>query len=490
MPHDSTASAFKLRRAVNVARDHVRGGDVAGAVTVVVYADYLCPYCRRLRRVLNRLRCVLGPRLQFLGVREGPQRSARDVLLDTLRDRELLLVLDNCEHLIATCAELIEALLRRRCGFSRQAAKRSECPARPSVMSPRYRCRRHRHRFPSTRSSTPRPHSSSSSVRPRSLRARALIGLTHMHHFQGHSFAAAAAEALSLGREEGDAWVISFALFMQEGLAALECGDYEQANARSVEAREAANVCGDEVQHAGPLLILGNIAALHGDYNRAQQLCDEATVERHAGEIWGLSILLSAAAGLRILRQDFDQARAQATEALSVCEELEDPRGIAWSLEVFAGLLAAGGGTEGAARLWGTSDRLLESLGGSLTPEIRWIRTRYIEPVKTVRDYSRRRAPRGARCRSSTRLRSRVSRRFYSARFCAHESTTAAARQAAFVRADGAGGPAFGHGLIREFRLDQVVQGDATLPRTLNSARSSPAAKFRRGRHCWRPLRF
>src|SRR5712692_3774729 len=47
-----------------------------------------------------------------LGVREGPQRSVRDTLLDTLRDRELLLVLDTCEHLIASCAELVEALLR------------------------------------------------------------------------------------------------------------------------------------------------------------------------------------------------------------------------------------------------------------------------------------------------------------------------------------------------------------------------------------------
>jgi non-specific serine/threonine protein kinase len=47
-----------------------------------------------------------------LGVREGPQRSARDVLLDTLRDRALLLVLDNCEHLIAACADLVAALLR------------------------------------------------------------------------------------------------------------------------------------------------------------------------------------------------------------------------------------------------------------------------------------------------------------------------------------------------------------------------------------------
>jgi tetratricopeptide (TPR) repeat protein len=186
----------------------------------------------------------------------------------------------------------------------------------------------------------------------RSLRARALIGLTHMHHFRGHSFEPVIAEAVSLGREDGDAWVVSFALFMQ-GFSALQRGDHAQAAALAAEARGAANACGEEVQHAGPLLILANIAVLNGDHDRAQQLYDEAiAVERRAGEIWGLSILLSAAAGLRIVRQDFDQARAQASEAMSLSQELEDPRGIAWSLDVFASLLAAGGHAHGAARLW------------------------------------------------------------------------------------------------------------------------------------------
>jgi len=37
----------------------------------------------------------------------------------------------------------------------------------------------------------------------------------------------------------------------------------------------------------------------------------------------------SAAAGLRIVREDFEQARAQASEALSLFQELEDPRRIA-----------------------------------------------------------------------------------------------------------------------------------------------------------------
>lgn len=219
---------------------------------------------------------------------------------------------------------------------------------------------------------------------PARLRARALIGLTHMLTFRGRhvEVAALADEALALGRDAGDGWVVAFALFLQ-GLAAFELGDHATAAARAQDARHAATAGGDDVQHSGPLLILANIAVLNGDHDGAQQLYDESiAVCRRAGESWGLSILLSAAAGLRTIRQDFDQARAQASEAMALCQELEDPRGIAWSLDVFAGLLAAGGHADGAARLWGASDGLLDTVGGSLVPSIGWIRDRYFEPVK------------------------------------------------------------------------------------------------------------
>ena len=106
-------------------------------------------------------------------------------------------------------------------------------------------------------------------------------------------------------------------------------------------------------------------------------------VHRRVGDTWGLGIVLSAAAGLRIVREDYAQARAQAFEALSLCQELGDVRGIAWSLEVFAGLLAAAGVADAAARLWGAAEGLLESVGGSLTPSIRWVRDRHIEPTRT-----------------------------------------------------------------------------------------------------------
>jgi non-specific serine/threonine protein kinase len=49
---------------------------------------------------------------QALAIHEQPGRDWFDVLAAVLESRRLLLVLDNCEHLIAACAELAERLLR------------------------------------------------------------------------------------------------------------------------------------------------------------------------------------------------------------------------------------------------------------------------------------------------------------------------------------------------------------------------------------------
>jgi predicted ATPase/DNA-binding CsgD family transcriptional regulator len=47
-----------------------------------------------------------------LGVQEQPGRSVVDTLVDCVRTRDMLLVLDNCEHLIDACSALVMALLR------------------------------------------------------------------------------------------------------------------------------------------------------------------------------------------------------------------------------------------------------------------------------------------------------------------------------------------------------------------------------------------
>jgi predicted ATPase/class 3 adenylate cyclase len=50
---------------------------------------------------------------QALGIASQPGRSALDTLLDALAPQEVLIVLDNCEHLIGACAKTADAILRR-----------------------------------------------------------------------------------------------------------------------------------------------------------------------------------------------------------------------------------------------------------------------------------------------------------------------------------------------------------------------------------------
>src|SRR5262249_14576523 len=47
-----------------------------------------------------------------LGLREAPERTIQDTLVGFLPDRSILIVLDNCEHLIDACARLADSLLR------------------------------------------------------------------------------------------------------------------------------------------------------------------------------------------------------------------------------------------------------------------------------------------------------------------------------------------------------------------------------------------
>jgi predicted ATPase/transcriptional regulator with XRE-family HTH domain len=57
---------------------------------------------------------LLVPQLvaSALDIQEQPGRPLHQTLIDALRSQQLLLVLDNCEHLVQACAELTELLLR------------------------------------------------------------------------------------------------------------------------------------------------------------------------------------------------------------------------------------------------------------------------------------------------------------------------------------------------------------------------------------------
>jgi predicted ATPase/class 3 adenylate cyclase len=59
-----------------------------------------------------------------LGLQEEQGRSTLDVLLEYLRTRTTLLILDNCEHLIESCAQLADAMLRAAPGLKVLATSR------------------------------------------------------------------------------------------------------------------------------------------------------------------------------------------------------------------------------------------------------------------------------------------------------------------------------------------------------------------------------
>ena len=89
----------KTRLALEVARD------LAGAYSDGVWLVELAG--------LSEGELVPQEVMTTLGVREQPGRPLTETLVEALRNKEMLLVLDNCEHLIDACAQLAETLLSR-----------------------------------------------------------------------------------------------------------------------------------------------------------------------------------------------------------------------------------------------------------------------------------------------------------------------------------------------------------------------------------------
>ncbi len=88
----------KTRLALQAAADLL--GDYAGGAWLVELATLSDP-------------ALVGQAVAgTLHVREQPGRPLDDVLIDYLRDKQLLLLLDNCEHLVDACARLADRLLR------------------------------------------------------------------------------------------------------------------------------------------------------------------------------------------------------------------------------------------------------------------------------------------------------------------------------------------------------------------------------------------
>jgi predicted ATPase/DNA-binding SARP family transcriptional activator/DNA-binding CsgD family transcriptional regulator len=92
-----TGGCGKTRLALEVARELV------GAYPDGVWLVELAP--------LSKGALVVHAVARVLGVKEQPDRSLTDTLVDYLRDKRVLLILDNCEHLIDAVARFVDTLL-------------------------------------------------------------------------------------------------------------------------------------------------------------------------------------------------------------------------------------------------------------------------------------------------------------------------------------------------------------------------------------------
>lgn len=92
-----TGGAGKTRLALQIGADVI--DDFANGVWFVELASILDPLLLP-QAILNALR-----------IKEEPKKTLEEILTGYLKDKEILIILDNCEHLIEACALLTEKLL-------------------------------------------------------------------------------------------------------------------------------------------------------------------------------------------------------------------------------------------------------------------------------------------------------------------------------------------------------------------------------------------
>jgi len=117
-----TGGSGKTRLALEVARHLASYGDYPDGVWLVELAS------------LTEGSLVAGTVAAVLGVREQPDLSATGSLVGSLRSRRMLLILDNCEHLIEDCALLADTLVNS-CEHLRVVATSREALGVPGEVS-------------------------------------------------------------------------------------------------------------------------------------------------------------------------------------------------------------------------------------------------------------------------------------------------------------------------------------------------------------------
>jgi non-specific serine/threonine protein kinase len=199
------------------------------------------------------------------------------------------------------------------------------------------------------------------------LRARALVAAADLSYFLGdyagvEAFAqqVIALEPRGLGEER---WTVAFAFFVL-GAAAAEQRAFEEGAILAGKSLAIADEIGAAWVGGLARIPIAIAEIERGDLGKAQSLMEDATaVFRSSGDQWAEAILLVNLSHVMACRGDIEQAIVTAREGLLLSHESVDRRSLMWCLIELGVTMAVRKHFARAARLWGASARIGESIG-------------------------------------------------------------------------------------------------------------------------------
>jgi tetratricopeptide (TPR) repeat protein len=178
--------------------------------------------------------------------------------------------------------------------------------------------------------------------------ALALIGMSRVPDPVASK--SALSESRALFEELGDEWGVAMLQFVASD-GALQRGDYEAARKGHTESLALFRQLGDVTLSTAPLVSLGRLACIDGDYARARLLIEEALAIRRRPEFgnpWQIAVALISLG--EVDRCEGDPARGAPSfeQALATGRELADDMVVGWSLHNLGHVALHSGDLSGA----------------------------------------------------------------------------------------------------------------------------------------------
>lgn len=170
-------------------------------------------------------------------------------------------------------------------------------------------------------------------------------------------------ESLTLFRASGDEWGMAYTLIYL-ARATFFAGETAIAHSALDKCLVISRELGYKGGIASALSMLGRVILHEGDGTGARLLVEESlAIRRELEDRPGIADSLFHLAEVTSKQGDYTQAQSFYRESLAIAEEMDDKWLIAACLQGLTGVALARGQPAWSARLWGTAERIRESLG-------------------------------------------------------------------------------------------------------------------------------